>query len=71
VIVNNVERKVTNQVTVGKKTQTEAIVPAIGNQIQQPVNQLMLQQLQVLNINVVIVIETITLKTDDSKRRKI
>jgi hypothetical protein len=48
----------------GKKMQTKASVPTIGNQLQQQMNQLMLQQLQVLNITVVSEIKTITLKTD-------
>jgi hypothetical protein len=55
---------------VGKKTPTKVSVPTIGNHLQQPVNQLMLQQLQVLNITVGIVIKIITLKTNASRRRR-
>jgi hypothetical protein len=66
-----VERKVTNPVTAGKKTPTKVSVPTIGNQLQQQMRLLMLQQLQVLNITVVIAIKTIILKTDASRRRKI
>jgi hypothetical protein len=65
-----VERKVTNPVIAGKKIQTRASIPTIGNDLQQPVNQLKLQKLQVLNFNeVVIVIKIITLKTDVSRKR--
>jgi hypothetical protein len=40
-IVNNVETKVANQVTVGKKMQTKTSVPTIGNQLQEQMKQLM------------------------------
>jgi hypothetical protein len=56
-------------VIVGKKTPTKASFPTIGTHLQQPENQLMLQQVLVLNITVDIVIKIITLKIDDSKKR--
>jgi hypothetical protein len=57
-------------VTVGKKMPTKTSIPTLENQLQQPVNQLMLQQLQVLFITVVIGIKRITLNMDASRRRK-
>jgi hypothetical protein len=52
-----VEIKLTNPVIVGEKTPTKASLPEIGNHLQQPVNQLIIQPLQVIIITVVIVIK--------------
>jgi hypothetical protein len=49
IVSSNLGRRLTNPVTIGKKTLAKANVPTIGIHLQQPVNQLMLQQLQVLN----------------------
>jgi hypothetical protein len=53
-IVYNVERKVTNLVTVGKNIQTKISAPTIENQFQEHMNQLMWQPLQVINTTVFI-----------------
>jgi hypothetical protein len=66
-----VERKDINPVIVGKKLPIKSTTPTIGNHLQQPVSQLMLQQHPVLNITEVIVTRTITLKIVVSRRKRI